>query len=236
MVDSRTNKNRRRPEKALRGTRFAPASALLMLVALLATPVGWTVPLEVYGRLPSLEEVALSPNGTRLAFVHTTQDTRNLLVMSLADRKLLGGMRLGDTKLRGIEWADEDHLMITTSSTSLPVGLMGAEHEWFLMQVYDVETHKARPVPDHDRLREVRMMNVISGAPMVRHLGGHTVLFVPGLYVTDRTQPALFRVDLQTGGERLLKEGATATQEWLVDDAGEVAADRTTTSTTSAGP
>jgi hypothetical protein len=32
--------------------------------------------LEAYGRLPSLEDVALSPDGTKLAFVRTTEDSR----------------------------------------------------------------------------------------------------------------------------------------------------------------
>jgi len=226
MVDSRKNKNMRPPENALCATRSALAVPLLLLVALLATPVGWTVPLEVYGRLPSLEEVALSPNGTRLAFVRTTQDTRTLLVMALADRKLLGGISVGDTKLRSIEWADDDHLMITTSTTSLPLAFIGAEREWYLMQVYDVETRKVSLIPDHNRLRDVKMMNVVSGAPMVRHLGGHTVLFVPGVYATNRTLPGLFRVDLQTGAQKLFKEGSSATQEWLVDDTGEVAVEQ----------
>jgi len=31
---------------------------------------------EVYGRLPTLEDVRLSPEGTRIAFVRTEGDTR----------------------------------------------------------------------------------------------------------------------------------------------------------------
>jgi cephalosporin-C deacetylase-like acetyl esterase len=225
MVVSRTNRNMRRPVETPCGNRAAFPAILLMLVALLAMPVGRTVPLEVYGRLPTLEEVALSPNGSRLAFVRTTQNTRNLLVASLAGHEVLGGLRLGDSKLRGIEWADDDHLMIITSATSMPFGLIGPQHEWYMLQVYDVVKRRSQAVPDPDRVRGVTMMNVISGEIMVRRLEGHTVLFVPGIYVTERTLPALFRIDLQTGGQRLYREGSSSTEEWLVDDAGEVAAE-----------
>ena len=48
------------------------------------------LPLEVYGRLPSLEDVALSPDGSLIAFVRTRQDTRFIAIISLADSKVLG--------------------------------------------------------------------------------------------------------------------------------------------------
>src|SRR5580704_19555130 len=79
-----------------------------------------SLPLEVYGRLPSLEDIALSPDGSRIAFVRTTQDARMIAVVSLADNKVLGALRVRGQKLRRIEWADDNHLMIVTSATALP--------------------------------------------------------------------------------------------------------------------
>ena len=93
------------------------------------------VPLEVYGRLPSLEDVALSPDGSRIAFVRTTQDTRLIAVLSLVDNKVLGALRIGEQKLRQVAWADNNHLMIVTSATTLPWGLTGEDAEWQLLQL-----------------------------------------------------------------------------------------------------
>ena len=135
-----------------------------------------SVPLEVYGRLPSLEDVALSPDGARIAFVRTRQDTRFIAIISLADSKVLGALRLRQEKLRKIEWADDNHIMIVTSATALPAGFVGSENEWQLLQVYDVRSHKAVPVPDPLAITTARMMNVINGRVMVRNLGGHTCL------------------------------------------------------------
>jgi dipeptidyl aminopeptidase/acylaminoacyl peptidase len=185
------------------------------------------VPLEVYGRLPALEDVALSPDGSRIAFVRTTQNMRVVAVVSIADHKTLGGLRVGEEKLRSLEWADDSHLMIVTSVTALPFGLRGMDQEWRLLQVYDVDKHKSIPVPDPTRLHEPGgFMNVIAGRAMVRHVDGHTVLFVPAIYLQGQTLHALIRVDLATWGERVVNKGSAVTQQWLVDAAGEIIAEQ----------
>jgi pimeloyl-ACP methyl ester carboxylesterase len=58
---------------------------------------------------------------------------------------------------------------------------------------------------------------------MVRRIDGHTVLFVPGLYVNRGL--ALFRCDLATGRTSLARKGDSDTQSWLVDGRGELAAE-----------
>jgi len=185
------------------------------------------VPLEVYGRLPALEDVALSPNGSRIAFVRTIQNVRILAVISLADHKALGGLKVGEEKLRSVEWADDNHIMIETSSTALPRGLVGKEQEWRMLQVYDVDKRKPVPIPDPGRLHDSStFMNVIAGRAMVRHVDGHTVLFVPAIYLDGQTLRALIRADLATGSERVVSKGSAATQQWLVDAAGEIIAEQ----------
>jgi hypothetical protein len=81
-------------------------------------------------------------------------------------------------------------------------------------------------LPDPDKTRDVRIMNVLFGRVMVRRLGDHTVLFVPGIFVgNDELAPALFRVDLSSGNQKVIRQGSRVTQEWLVDGAGEVVAE-----------
>jgi dipeptidyl aminopeptidase/acylaminoacyl peptidase len=184
------------------------------------------VPLEVYGRLPSIEDVALSPDGSRIAYVRTTEDARLITIVSLADKKMLGALRVRDQKLRSVEWADDTHLMIVTSMTSLPWGLIGQETEWRLLQVYDVVSRKSVGVPSSSPIRGVNMMNVVAGRVMVRHIEGHTVLFVPGVYVERQTLRALVRFDLETNSEKVVSKGSAATLGWLVDADGEVIAEQ----------
>ncbi len=184
------------------------------------------VPIEVYGRLPSLEEVSLSPDGSQIAFVRTTEDVRLIEVLSLSSRKVTGGLRVGEQKVRSIRWADNDHLLVVTSATSLPVGMIGTEHEWYMLQVYDVMRHRTVALPDVSRLTGERFMNVISGGVTIRRIAGHTYLFLQGLYVQGRTLPALIRVDLESGAQRVTRLGTAATQYWLIDANGEIAAEQ----------
>jgi dipeptidyl aminopeptidase/acylaminoacyl peptidase len=180
-------------------------------------------PLETYGRLPSLEDVALSPDGSRIAFVRTLESSRILAIAQVSPGKFLGGEKLGQAKLRSIRWADNDHLLITTSSTGMPFGLMGTDTEWFLLSVYDVNTRKLRVFPEP--VDGVQTMNVVAGPVMVRHIGNDTVLFIPGIYVNDKTNLALFKVNLSTYRQALLRQGQDATRSWLVDEAGDVVAE-----------
>jgi dipeptidyl aminopeptidase/acylaminoacyl peptidase len=207
---------------------IAPLGAYLAFAFAAAPSLSAPVPIEVYGRLPALEDVALSPDGSRIAFVRADEKNERIIaVIALADRKGLGGIRLGEVKLRSLEWADADHLLIVTSTTALPWGFFGQEQEWRQLQVYSVEQHRAEPIPNSRRLPEsIGLMNVISGQPMVRLIDGHTVLFVPAVYVERWTMPALIRVDLSTGQERVVSLGSTATQQYMVDAGGELVAEQ----------
>lgn len=204
----------------------APVALLAFLLLSLAVRPGWAVPLEVYGRLPSVEEVALSPDGSRIALIHTKDDRRVLFLFTLADHKLLGKPQdVGNVKLRWIRWADNDHLIIVASKTELPSFLNGQVQEWYQLTVWDVVKQKLSIYPDINQGGDRKIMNAISGSVMVRYLGGHTVLFIPGIYLTDVTLPGLFRVDLATGRQTLIREGTLQTEDWLVDEAGEVCAE-----------
>jgi dipeptidyl aminopeptidase/acylaminoacyl peptidase len=199
-----------------------------ILAAIAVAPWGGAaVPLEVYGRLPALEDVALSPDGSRIAFVSTAENTRIVAAVALADRKTLGGFRMGEEKLRWLAWADSSHLLLETSTTASPWDYIGPEREWHLLSVYDVGQQRLTTVPDPRRLNEDLPITIaVSGHPMVRHIDGHTVLFVPALYAQRQALHALIRVDLTTWQERVVLLGSAATQEWMVDAAGEVVAEQ----------
>ena len=200
------------------------AACLMSLVPRL----GRAVPLDLYGHLPTLEDMALSPDGSRIAFVRTTGDARAIVVYSLADNKPITGMRIGDQKLRGIHWADQSHLMIIVSVAAQPEDVPGViftkRGEWFGLQVYDVAKNKVyplpAPMPDH-----LRMLNAIGSEPVVRHIDGHTVLFIRAQVLSPDNPSVLLRYDLDTNGERAFRNGTPRNIGWLVDTQGNVAAE-----------
>lgn len=182
------------------------------------------VPLEVYGRLPHLEDVALSPSGERVALVQTEADSRFIVIQSISEHRVLKIFQVSDNKVRRIDWADDEHLMIVVSTTGIPPGLVGQRWEWWMLRVYDIERDTLMTVPSPSSVRassSAMTLNALSGDPQVRHIDGHTVLFVPAYYVTDHTLPALFRVDLMTMETKMLETSNGDTLRWLINEAGE---------------
>jgi hypothetical protein len=133
--------------------RLVPALARriprLLLLALAAPSVP-AVPLQVYGQLPHLEEMAVSPDGSLIAFVKTEGNARIVSVVSLAKHGMVGGLRVGEAKLRRIEWADDHNLMVATSASALPwgfIGMQGSETRVQMLQA-PVDFLRANNPPD----------------------------------------------------------------------------------------
>jgi dipeptidyl aminopeptidase/acylaminoacyl peptidase len=193
---------------------------LLVLSGALSALNGRASPLDVYGHLPNIEDVALSPDGSRVAYVRTEGDLRIVVVATVADRKMIRWVRVGEEKLRNIQWADDDNVMITTSGTTVNVGF---KEEWFILRVYNVTRNEIRFLPGKPIDAGDDVLNIVIGRVMVRRVEGHTVLFVPGQYY--RHGPALFRCDLTTGHVSALRVGTLDIESWLVDGDGHLAAE-----------
>jgi len=99
---------------------WAVRPAVIGFAGLLLAATAGAASLEVYGRLPALEAVAISPDGSRLAYVRTEGDVRVVAMVSLPGRQPMGAIKIGAEKLRSIEWADDRRLMICTSMVYAP--------------------------------------------------------------------------------------------------------------------
>jgi hypothetical protein len=149
-----------------------------------------TVPLEVFGRLPSLEDVAISPDGTKIAFVRTKGEIRNLAVTPVTASEILGGVRIGEAKLRALEWVDDDNLLATASTTSLPpIGFVGRMGEWRQIANFNVSAQKLDAFSF--AVSRERTFNLIVHAPSLREVSGRMVLYAQGYCVRDVTDPCL---------------------------------------------
>ena len=202
--------------------RTSPWLAMLTGLAMMAPVTAAPTPLQVLGNLPSLEDIALSPDGSRIAFVRIQGEDRILVSASLADLKSLGAIRVGQSKLRMLQWADNTHLIISVTTTALPTGLLDVRREWAQLLCYDVTTQKLRVVLGGLIDTPNAVMNTIIGAPMIRRINGETVLYVTGLSGTRRLVATLFRVPVATGIATIVQAGAEDSREWFVDADGHI--------------
>jgi dienelactone hydrolase len=206
---------------------FMPATAAYALVACLlaghAAVAADTVPLEAFGRLPSLEDVAISPDGSKLAFVRTSGESRNLVVIPLGKREVIGEVRVGENKLRDIDWVDDDNIIATISSTSPPpFGFTGAVREWYQLMNFNISKQKINQLLFE--VNHVETFNVVTSGLSMREVSGHPMLYTRGLCVRDTTVPCLFSVTYPDRRTRLMDEGSEPDTDWLIGEAGTMAA------------
>jgi dipeptidyl aminopeptidase/acylaminoacyl peptidase len=182
-----------RGELIMPGIRLAAAVALA--AAFVATSAGAAAPLAAYGNLPSIEQVAISPSGQLLAFDVVKGESRKIVVESLVTRQIVGGVNVGEVKIRHLDWAGDQHLIITSSSTSGILGVLVDTSEWFVAADYNLATKRVQSL-----LGDIDYAgNFISGYPIVRSVGGKPTLFLTGIrFVGDDTDATLFRIDLDT--------------------------------------
>lgn len=93
---------------ALLTLTIAPAAA--PAIANAAPP-----PLEAYGDLPGVEDMAISPAGN-LATLVQLAGARRVLALD-PDGKVLLNAPAGDAKVRRLDWADDGILLVTNSAT-----------------------------------------------------------------------------------------------------------------------
>jgi dipeptidyl aminopeptidase/acylaminoacyl peptidase len=180
--------------------------------------------LQVYGNLPDLDAVSISPVGDRIAYIKSEPGTREIVVSRVADRKVLTVMPIGEVKVRAVRWADDGHLMIEISDSINPDGSPGRSGERLRLLVLDVVTHDVSRVPDPHKVRGA--MDLIAGEPVIRRINGHTVIFViTASWANFRPLRSMVRCDLDTGEQREYANGSFSNVDWLVGISGGIAAE-----------
>jgi dipeptidyl aminopeptidase/acylaminoacyl peptidase len=207
---------------------LAMAGALAALAPARAAP-----PVETYGKLPAIELMQLSPSGERYAFIAVAGDARKLFIAT-TDNKLIESDPIGNAKVRGIEWAGDDHVLVSVSTTvNLGPDFEVQRQELSTVVVIDLRTHKSFSVFNGHR----EVANFVNGGYGVAQIDGHwygyfgTITYHKGVgpgaldYPLVHGYSDLYRVDLDTGDLKMAWPGLETSDGWLVGPNGEVIAE-----------
>jgi dienelactone hydrolase len=191
-------------------------------------------PVEDYGKLPGVEQVEVSPSGGRYALVVKDGDKRSLAILT-SDNQVIEAKNLGMTKVEGLEWAGDDHLLIFVSST-VQLGMFFSESKAELggAVVVDIPHHKAFSV--FSPPSQKRVAHTVVGAYGTARIDGRWYGYFGGYtYNADtsggarlnqddegRLYPDLYRVDLDTGDFTLASRGQPGVDGWLVSPSGKI--------------
>ncbi|MBL8769933.1 MAG: S9 family peptidase [Phenylobacterium sp.] len=195
-------------------TRIACLLALLLWIQ--AAPAA-TAPLAAYGKLPSIETAVISPSGHAVAVVVTNGEQRTLVVRDLGSGAITLRGLLGDHKIRNVQWAGDKRLVIVHSATSNSFVVQNGFREWFFANMIDLTTKKMTPLMRNSQAD----LSSIFDYPIVRNHRGDPAVFVQGVvFSAGRGRLSLFRIDTETGANRLVEEGSPETIDWVVDPEG----------------
>ena len=159
-------------------------------------------PIEAYGALPALDQVSISPDGSKFAFIGQVGDKRRLGVATI-DGKPISNTELGDVKIRGISWLTDNHVLIVRSTTTERLSDFDDKVEAFQGQIYNVEKKTFANVLDD--ARAVRAAGSRTGDEIIYNLfNGYATRVIDGKRTMLVTAPqsgktVLLRVDPDTG-------------------------------------
>ncbi|GAA6172504.1 S9 family peptidase [Colwellia sp. KU-HH00111] len=100
-----------------------------------------TLPIEIYGALPEVSMMVISPSGEKIAYRRTEQEKDYMVIYNLADNKLLGAMDLSNIKPSDVYFIDEKKLIIVVKRNNRLWGYRG-RHEISSAYAYDLEKNK----------------------------------------------------------------------------------------------
>lgn len=203
----------------------------LLGAAAVAVPVqSWAAeppPIEAFGELPDLEDMALSPSGKSIAALSTIRGQRLLLMLD-SEMSLKRSFQVGDTKIRSFDWiGDEAVLLVISQTVDLPYGFTSDQMETYSALIIPVADTEETKVVFGD---QKSIFDGVFGEFGVRHLDGKWTAFMSGIALSNvghflHGRPTLYQVDLGTGRAKELESAATEgrRKDWLIDAHGETA-------------
>ena len=191
---------------------------LALLAAWLAIGPANAAPLEAYGRMPMLEDVQISPDGQRMALVVTDGEQRTIAVRTIGVATPTHLLNAGDAKLRSLQWAGSNHLLLSISSTRSIADVIADRSEYAVTQIFDLQARRSTPL-----FRAVRgtTLNVTALGPYVVEDSGRTVVVAGGIqFVDNMGRLSLFRTALGASTTSIETTGAHNTIDYVIDAQG----------------
>ena len=130
------------------GRRAQAQDAAAQDTAAPAAPLGDPPPLDIFAASPLIDDISLSPNGKRIAFISQKVDQKILGYFDIADKKV-HSFALGAKKIRSIFWGDNAHVVMVSSQTDSLPQFAGYKNEFLLAEIINLDTLEVRQIFGH---------------------------------------------------------------------------------------
>jgi dienelactone hydrolase len=176
-------------------------------------------PIEAFAASPLIDEVALSPDGKRVAMVTQSGDTKILMTFDVADIKPQT-LRLGSIKIRNLFWGNNDQVVLIDSQTTSLPQFTGRKQEMSLGRVIDLRTSKLRTLFE----RQDDFYSIVVGGVTRVKVDGEYRLMAANYRMTGEYNLCLFSFGLTKSDRKAIYESSKDTENYVIAPDGYVVA------------
>ncbi|ESQ86856.1 hypothetical protein ABAC460_21810 [Asticcacaulis sp. AC460] len=197
--------------------RIGGAAAAVNLTAMsaradeAAAPSTPMPPVEAFAAPPAVDEVAISPDGTRCAIVSQMGEEKTLLHFRVSDAALRA-INLGPAKVRGLMFGDNDHVVVVSSVTIDLANFAGGNDEFSVAHAIDLETTDAVRLFANQK----EFYNIIAGDLNRIKVDGEYRVTASNYRILGSYNLCLFSFDMAKPRSRLIHEAGPDAEGWVV--------------------
>ena len=176
-------------------------------------------PVEAFAQSPGVDKIAISPDGSRIAIMTQTGDSKKLIWFNIADLKQTS-IDYGVGKARGLLWSDNSHVLSVRSTTAHVPGFVGWKQEYYIGYNVEVTTGDSNFLFANDP----GFYNIIAGdLHRIRSGDGYEVT-ASSPYVLGDGKLFLYAFTPKGRHGRPVTSGTVNTERWVVRPDGYVVA------------
>ncbi|WP_165793675.1 alpha/beta hydrolase family protein [Hyphococcus luteus] len=176
--------------------------------------------LEIYGNLPSIRSLAISPSGERVVFLRDDGEREYAAAFDFKKNEMIGGVNTSDIKAHDIYFVSEDYVILFVSETEYKPGYR-SEYEFTTAFSWNVETDEVKELLRYED--ELHPGQTGLGY-IVGRMKDEDYVFMPAFIGLPNPDLDLLKVRLESGVSVSSESGTYHTRDWIVDENGNVVA------------
>ncbi len=187
-----------------------------LILIFLLSPIALSQPtLQSYVFDATISGMQLSPNGEIIAFTKKIGDQKALIVMTTGG-EVISRIGVGDDKLRGYEFAGNNHIIMYKSLTRRFLGYTG-EYEFFGAISLNFRTNKSKQLLTRNKhlLYPQLRLDIVLGPASKED---HVLMAARSGKNQESWTFDVYRVNLDSGSAKRLHIGKQKTIDWFIDD------------------
>jgi len=173
---------------------------------------------EMWAKSPAITHVALSDDGTHVAYIKEADGQKTIFDIDLQSLKIRS-ILIGKAKVGGLAWLDPAHLMLTTFATDKEEAFSGGRQTFDIQTIYNLEKMSTNTLLSR---REGFKTFVVGDTYRIRR-NGITAVTASSYPVNLDETKVLFRFDLDNPDKvDILDRGPWDTEGWQLTPEGDL--------------